>query len=337
VLSALVTLFASTVTLTLPTAGASDCPSPRQLAEALNALAPGLVATAPAPATTGASSLRLSVTMLTEGDLRVELSDAKGETLLHRVLPAAPRGHETDCPALAETVALIVERYLHDVGYEAPPLAPPPKASPPTPAPPSPVAPPPVITTAPPAPPTPATRPSRAVWRVGVAASGRLGDVGGFDGDAALALGVEGGGEGPRLGVRLGAGFAAPAQAQWTDHMAGQPSQQAATLRRLPLRLGGYVRLPAGPGQLEPGIGAGADLLLVSTSGPVGTTSRHLAPFGDVAVGYSLFLLRPLYVRILSRVALSLPYDFNILDGTPVWRTPRAYAELGVELGFAFP
>jgi len=109
------------------------CPSPRQLGAALNALVPGLASAAPAATPLPlAGNLRLDVARASEGDLRVDLLDAHGEVVLHRALPAPPRGHAPDCPALAETIALIVDRYLHDVGYEAPPLPLPPRA--PTPA-----------------------------------------------------------------------------------------------------------------------------------------------------------------------------------------------------------
>jgi hypothetical protein len=64
---------------------------------------------------------------------------------------------------------------------------------------------------------------------------------------------------------------------------------------------------------------------------------RHVAPFGDVALGYSLLAFRPLYLRVLSRIALGVPYDFKTLTGTRVWGTSRAYGEAGVELGLAFP
>src|SRR4051794_17577251 len=101
VLGPLLTLFAATVNVTVPAAGASDCPAPAQLAEALNALMPGLV---PSAAPTGAAGIRLGVVTLQAGDLRVELTDDHGEVVLHRILPAPPRGHEEDCRALAQTV-----------------------------------------------------------------------------------------------------------------------------------------------------------------------------------------------------------------------------------------
>jgi hypothetical protein len=326
--AALAMLLATTVTLTVPSTGGGDCPSPAQLTDAINARVPGLVAPSIAspPASAGASGLSLSTTTLPEGDLRVDLFDAQGETLLHRVLPAPPRGHDADCPAFAETVALIVERYLHDVGYEAPPLAPPPPKPEPPPPPPAPA--PPMLVVAPPPPRAPRVR-----WRLGLAAMGRLGDAGGWDGDGELVVGLEGAGDGPRVGARVSVGLAPSTEARWSDQMI----PQAATLRRFPLRLGLYWRIPTRAGQLEPGVGAGFDALFVSSSGPATPNEHHLAPFGDLSLGYTLALIGPVYLRGLSRVALAVPYDFETLGHSHVWGTPRVYGELGVESGFAFP
>jgi hypothetical protein len=321
------------VTLAVPSTGGSECPSPAQLTEAIGARVPGLLVTPPATPTAAApaavSSLRLATTTLPEGDLRVELFDAQGESLLHRLLPAPPHGHAADCPAFAETVALIVERYLHDVGYEAPPLAPPPPRVEPAPPPPAPAPPPSLVAT--PAPPPP--RPARVTWRLGLGAQGRLGDAGGWDGDGELALGVEGAGAAPHFGARLSVGVAPAATARWTD----QALPQSATLRRLPARLGLFLRIPLGAGQLEPGLGGGVDALFVTRSDPETASEHHLAPFGDLALGYTVTLIGPVYLRGLSRVALTVPYDFKNLAHANVWETPRLYGELGLESGFAFP
>jgi hypothetical protein len=239
--------------------------------------------------------------------------------------PAPPRAHAPDCPALAETVAIIVERYLHDIGYEAPPLPPPaPQTAPPAPAPSAPAT---VVVASPPPPASPAAR--AVLWRLGLMASGRRGDAGGLDGDADLTLGLEGTSAGPHLGAHLSAGLAPRAAAQW--------SNDRATLERLPLRLGVFVCLLAGPGRLEPGVGVGADVLLVSATGPGTASGTHLAPSGDVSLGYAMTLIGPVYGRVLSRAALVAPYTFKTLAGVQVWGTPRAYGDVGVELGVSFP
>jgi hypothetical protein len=327
VLAALTTVLLSTLgaaaPATPPTAAnapASECPSPAQLGAALNALVAGLVA--PAPTATPlslAGGLRLEVASASEGEVRVDLVDVHGEIVLHRTLPAPPRGRAPDCAALADTIALIVDRYLHDVGFEAPPLQPPAPEPPPRPAP--------AVTLQPAgvAVASPSVPRARAVWRLGLAGSARRGDAGGFDGDAALALGVESAREGAHAGARLSLGYAPPADARWPG--------ATATLRRLPFRLGVYLSLAAGPGRLEPGVGAGADLLLVSAEG-AGT--NHLAPAGDLALGYAVSLAGPLYLRLLLRAALAVPYAFKTSAGAQVWGTPRFYGDGGVELGLAF-
>jgi hypothetical protein len=306
-----------------PAGAAADCPGGAALAAALNAVMAGLVPSAqPAMPVALANGGHLGVTTSSEGDVRVDLVDAQGEVVLHRVLPAPPRGHAPDCPALAETIALIIDRYLHDVGYEVPPLPPPaPKpASPP----PVPEEPPSAIAVAPPA----AAPAPKALWRIGLGGGARVGDAGGLGGDGDLVLGLEPSATGVHGGVRLSAGYAPPTEARWAD--------KTATLRRIPLRLGLYLAVPAGPGQLEPGIGLGADVFIVSVNGPGAASGYHSAPAGDLALGYAISLTGPLYLRILSRVALAVPYTFAALEVPQVWETPRVYGEAGVELGFAF-
>ncbi|HEV3031341.1 MAG TPA: hypothetical protein VG319_06840 [Polyangia bacterium] len=308
---------------TAANAPASECPSSAQLGAALNTLVAGIAA----PATTAtplslAGGLRLEVTSSSEGEVRVDLVDVHGEIVLHRALPAPPRGSAPDCAALADTIALIVDRYLHDVGYEAPSLPPPALKPPPTPAP--------AVTLQPTG---VAVAPSsvpraRGVWRLGLAGSARRGDAGGIDGDGDLTIGVESAGEGVHRGARLSLGYAPPVDARW--------SSATATLRRLPFRLGVYLSLAAGPGRLEPGVGAGADLLLVSAEGANAAPGAHLAPEGDLALGYAVFLARPLYLRLLLRAALTVPYAFKTSTGAQVWGTPRFYGDGGVELGLAF-
>jgi hypothetical protein len=336
VLAALPILVASMVTVTAPVDGSADCPSPRQVTEALNRLAPGSVpatdgdgapdAGASAAAGAGAAGLRLSVGGTPAGDVRIDLTDARGEIVLRRLLRAPERAQLSDCTALAETTALIVERYLREVGYEAPPLPPPdPVAGPKEPS--APTAGPVETATADAA--GAGAPPARLAWRLGVVASARAGDSGGFDGDGALAVSAEGVGAGPRLGVRLSAGVAPRAHARWS-------ANETAELLRVPVRLGLYVRVPVGPGHLEPGLGGGVDAFFLTTTAPGSASSRHLAPFGDLALGYAVPVAGPLYVKFLARAALAVPYDFNILAGTHVWTTPRFLGEAGVELGFVF-
>src|SRR5579871_5914539 len=115
------------------TAGPDDgCPSPRQIADALSAHLPGMVL--PLGHATGPTTLRLTVATDAAGAMRLDLADPEGGPLLHRSLPAPEKRYAGDCPALAETAALIVDRYWHEVGYDVPAAeapTPPRPASPP--------------------------------------------------------------------------------------------------------------------------------------------------------------------------------------------------------------
>lgn len=113
--------------------------------DSVNGHLPGVVAPfgdAPNP-----KLLRLSAVAERGAPLRVDLADPDGGTLLHREISAPAHPKPTDCQALAETVALIIERYWHELGYELP--QPGPSPSPPgeqpsvTPLPPSSAPPPP--------------------------------------------------------------------------------------------------------------------------------------------------------------------------------------------------
>lgn len=83
------------------------CPSGADVEAALSARFPGSVrasTTEPGP-----GQLRLE-TRLAPGQLRLEVRNERGEVLLRRQLPR--EGREGECRALAESVALIVDRYL---------------------------------------------------------------------------------------------------------------------------------------------------------------------------------------------------------------------------------
>ena len=118
--SALVPAYAIAV---LAPAGPDDgCPSPRQLTDALETHLPGIVAPLGQPI--APTTLRLAVTTDPNGETRLDLSDGGGEPLLRRQLPVTARGRGGDCPALAESVALIVERYWREIGSDVRPVRP---------------------------------------------------------------------------------------------------------------------------------------------------------------------------------------------------------------------
>ena len=313
-------------------AGPDDgCPSPKQVSEAVGARLPGMVqplGQAPRP-----GGLRLAVSAEAGGTVRVDVTDQGGAALLRRVLPAV-RGAGGDCAALAETVALIVERYWREVGYDAPPLAPAPP--PPPPAPP----PPPIVEERPPPPPAPPRVYVPIGWSLAAAVAGQMGDSGTLAAAALIALTFERPIASRRVGFRFSAGVgnSTVARTQWGE----------ASFRTLPARAGAYLPIQLPLGQLEPGIGVGVNVISV---GVTETTdpARHLrapglcsgrfcaSPGGDVALGWALTSPHRIYVRLLTRAGVTVPFGFENDDGAPVWSTPRTYLDVGVESGLWFP
>ncbi len=104
-----------------PATPADGCPSAGQVGDALVARVPDSVL--PADSTMQRSDvLRVVLDLSPDGtSIRFALVNGSGETRLKRTLPAPGRGvRGAQCLALADTLATIVDRYLHDVEYEAP-------------------------------------------------------------------------------------------------------------------------------------------------------------------------------------------------------------------------
>ena len=305
----------------LAPAGPDDgCPSPRQVVETLGAHLPGVALPLGQPP--GPSALRLRVATDATGVTLLDLGDASGETVLHRALVPTATDRPA-CGALAETVALIIERYWREVGYDVPSLevapAPPPPAPSPLPAKP------------PPSEPAPAGAPWR--WGAGLLAAvrsdhGALGSMG-------LAASLQG-----RIGVRL--------SGQITQSETATLPFATAHFRRYPVRLGGYVPLRLGPGQLEPGIGLDVDEISIGLTNV--TAGRTLgaaslcsgvfcaSPGLDVALGWSAWSTHHVFARALTRVEVAIPYRFVAAESNAVvWSTPRTYLEAAIECGLWFP
>jgi hypothetical protein len=348
----------------LMTAGPDDgCPSPHQLADALSAHLPGMVL--PLGHATGPTTLRLGVTTDAAGAMRLDLSDPEGGPLLHRWLPATDRAHAGDCPALAETAALIVERYWHEVGYDvpletpapapkpptpkaaAPPPAPPPATPPkPLPPPPPPVAPPKPAPSPPPMaaerpksgpePPKLENRPSAgplplARWWVGGGAAGLLTASGDRVGEAGLAVAVERPIFRRRIGLRLSAGV---------ETIIFVPfATGGVDVQRFPVRMGAYLPISLAVGQLEPGLGV--DLGVIAVGFTHGQTSEiHLGanPGIDAALGWALQLRHNIYIRALADAATEVPYHVvTASNNTTIFTTPIFRVGFGIELGLWFP
>ena len=289
------------------------CPAPRQVTDALAARLPGVVLPTGQPAKP--RMLRLAVAPTPRAASAIDLADPDGAPLLHRVL-ALTRG-PGECAALADTIALIIERYWREVGYDAPPLAPldaaasaaataaGPAAA--TAGPPPPAA---AVETRRAAPPAPKGRgpdtPVALVRRGGVRRPGRR--------------------RGRTRRVRADRARrarGASASASRPASQAGRPAPLRATgqadFRRFPLRLGGYVPIPSGSASSNP---AWAWILdLIRSLSAAMAASRH--PSGAVvlfrrvcagprapilALGWSYASAHHFYVRALARLGMAASY-----------------------------
>ncbi|HEX3695588.1 MAG TPA: hypothetical protein VH374_09360 [Polyangia bacterium] len=296
--------------------GRGDCPSVVEVVQAIAARLTGVSASAAPSADPGALRLLLQARSSPPGPpvLQVELRDAGGQVLLRRVLPAA-EGHRADCVALADTVAFIVDRYVAelDESVAARPPAPPPPAVPAAPPPPP----------APPEPTTDAALVGGAAWR-------SAGDaLEGFE--ALVGIDLQRAARDRGAGASLTVGIAPLAEGRWPNGRA--------TLRRIPLRLGTYLSLAAGPGRLEPGLNLGIDALLVNARRIDGSahTDRNVSPNVEAALAYRL-RGGDYFARGGLAIGLAVPYRLTGLgDGSDgAVSTPRTYARVGVETGFYF-
>ena len=334
-LAALVPAYA--IAIFMPAGPDDGCPSPRQVDDALGAHLPGMVL--PLGHATGPTTLHLAVTTDAAGAMRMDLTDPDGGPLLHRWLPAIEHGHGGDCPALAETAALIVERYWHEVGYDVAIEAPSPPPEPSAPAPPATTEKPAATPNAavveqrgpPPPPPVPLAPPR---WWIGAGAGGRLGGSTRTE-SASIAFTVEHSIGPRRFGLRLSAATNTSVTYQWS----AETSTDHVTLRQFPARMGAYLTVPLGPGQLEPGIGVDLDVITAAITDASGSRTRLSgSPGVDAAVGWAVRFRPGLYLRLLGGAGAEVPYYFvTAPNQTPFWSTPRLFLDLGLELGLWFP
>jgi len=334
---------ATAIAILLPAGPDDGCPSPRQVSDAVSAHLPGVVQPLGRPP--GPSALRLSVTSDGTGTLRVDLSDPEGGPLLRRrVAPeTAARSKAAECVALAETAALIVDRYWHEVGYEVPPAtpvvapkpAPPPKplVAPKPPAEPKPpVEPPPAPEPAAPepaeraavpaerdsdngAPPgrepeRPPERPRAPLrppsWWLAAGIGGDAGDKGGALARASLAIAVERAALGRRLGLRFSASGRYPESVVWPAEP-GMPAGHA-TLWEFPVAMDAYLAIPIGLGRLEPGLGVELNVIYVtSMQGNTPDSRVAAAPGAEALLAWTVPLPHDLFLRARAVGAAAVP------------------------------
>jgi hypothetical protein len=298
--------FAAAVELTSP---AITCPSAGELRESLDRHVPA-----------DAPPLRLR---LDEGDrsVRIQLETAGGEVALARTLER-PATDPPSCRALASTAALIVERYLREIAYRAAAPSAPDLAET------APAEPPAVVARAAEAPASPL--PTQVLLGVGGGARSGFGTGGGRTrGEVHVSVGVERW----RLALWAEAGLATTEDVT----AVGGARDVNLRLRAFPLRLLLGMRLPAGPTQIVPLVGVGADLLQGLARAGVDTAhSWRLEPAAEAGLALRASPTPSLWLRatLLGGVTLAArDYLVDAAANAPAFRTPAAFARLSVEAG----
>jgi hypothetical protein len=302
-----------------------DCPSVAQLRDSLEARLPGVVRERGA----GGSPLRL-VIGAEEGPSRgprLDLFDAAGAVVLRRALaPPAPGRADEGCAALADTVALIVARYLTELGYRGPPAAGVVSGTlrgSPTP---------PAMGSAGRSAAAPDAIGDRVAGLVSVGAGGRVG----FGGSQSQ----------PRPELLAGAtlvagglafGLSAGVGSQVSTSIPGAPDGRF-RLREVPVRAMVGARRPVGGGALLAGAALSVGLLSFTSEGVEGATSRRAVELGgEASVGWVRAVSGPLAVRFGAAAGvIGAPRDFEVGQGRPFYRTPRVYLRLELGAGIAF-
>src|SRR5947207_6027043 len=117
-LAALIPLLTVHATLVAVRSTNGGCPSSQQISAAIEARLPGLLV----PPEQSGLPEALLLTMASDPATRAQsftLIDHDLHVRLRRELGPPASAGPSECPALAETVALMVERYLQELGYHA--------------------------------------------------------------------------------------------------------------------------------------------------------------------------------------------------------------------------
>jgi hypothetical protein len=275
-----------------------------------------------------ASGARFRLQLVGAGaSLDLTLRDDDGEVLLARTLDTE------ECSALAETIAMLVERRLQGIAWRATLVAPPelpPAAAPSPPAPPEP----PPDSARPRRPPAPAAHAARAVetsrpWAIDL----QLGAL------FATGFAEIGGAPGPRGGVRLrpDAPVALQVGLGWLVHDGvAIPGGGQARVERLPIAIfaGGSLRRRGV--ELDLGARAELELLLAESRGVTRPDrSRQVALRVGPAATLGVVLVGPVWAGVdAAALAVLRGWDFVIERGDePGARTRVASQVLALEAG----
>jgi hypothetical protein len=142
-----------------------------------------------------------------------------------------------------------------------------------------------------------------------------------------------------RLGLRLSLGAERGPSVPLSTGRCVSARPCSADVLRFPVRMGAYLPISLGVGQLEPGIGVDLGVIAVTfTHGS--TTETHLGatPGIDAALGWALQLRHNIYVRALADAVTEAPYHVvTTSNDTAIFTTPSFRFGVGIELGVWFP
>jgi hypothetical protein len=297
-LLALVALHAALITVR---GGDARCPSSRQVNEAVASRLPGVVVPASSTPSAGVLELRL---IESPSEHRFALVDSRGEELLSRPLPATSPTAARDCEALAETVALIVDRYLQQLAYQEQEA---PAASPVD------------------------NGPRAQRWELFAGGTWQPGpaDMAGYQ--ALLGFGRVLGQAG-RLALEATAGLNGTVDHEWGG--------ARGRLWRFPVEVRLLWRKPGKRVQAELGPFTGVHLLvLASNPRDMQKNDLWLAPVVGGLGALRLSLGPNLFARLVGAAAVDIVrYEFmpQSPDSHQSFGTPRGYVKMGLEGGIAF-
>ena len=317
------------------------CPSAAQVRTALDTHAPRLVLPRPDDDPAGQLVLNLASAQSSR-EVAISLLDAKGRVRLYRALPPPPGDRARDCAALADTIALIVDRYFSEVELPSLPDKKPPPASPPQAPLPQPPSPPPTpgipAESFEPSPESPSTTLS---FNVGRRFPGGAVDLGGIE--FKLALSVElatVGANGWPLWGELSGGIVGIANHGWDYKGDLGSSPGSASLVRSGGDLAVLLGRPTGRGKLYLGPLFSVEVIwLDATSNSQIQHEVHTGLAGGLRTGYQYFWRARFFARADLTACLAILRQRIVTashEDLPIFAAPPAYATLSLGIGIWF-
>jgi hypothetical protein len=331
---------------------AGGCPGRADVTAALESRLPGVTR---GRGGAGPARYRLEVSHTAgQAEAPLRLWSLAGGVVLERRLPVEARARPAEvCQALAEAAALVVVRYLRDLGYRPEPAPPPPDEPAPAPADAAPTTAPAEPTPPPPAEPPPSEAATTAP-PASAAATARAGSPPGSAGTSPgfRSAGYLGAGAVVRLGLRsdpaevtrgeLAAGLQVGGD-RWHLELGGGVGSQTRVdvgggaelrLRAFPLRAAFGLPVVFGGGQLLPVAGMTADLVSFQSTGLAGARGGlRVEPAAELGLGYRRAGPAWFWRAQLGGGFSLMPRDFAAEGQPPAYRAPSAYLRGMVEVG----